>query len=573
MITKDTLIVSMTSYPGRIHCVKDAMESITKQGAGLDCHYVLVLAEPEFPNGESDLPEDLVNFIDDENIELIWYPVNIRSHKKLMPTLKKYPDNPILVVDDDVIRQDGWLKMFIDDHRKYPNDVIAGSFMWYFGENLTLKRFDTYKCAKAGTMNGIPDLIFRFARPANGVGGTLYPAHTFTDPRFFDEDLMMKVCPTSDESWQFCFEIMHNVNIRQSSKIYDNSQTVIPGTQEMSSALHRVNKYPEIFKSISTEFPEFLLKLLRRQREVIVSFTTYKDRLITNCVDSVVESLMRQTWTPAKIVMCLYEGDVPYITPYLQKLIDRGILELLVTDNDIKPHKKYFNTMLKYREYPIITVDDDIIYDPDVVESLVKSYIEHPDAISARRVHKITVVDNVIQPYKKWLFQYNKQLTPSFDIFATNGAGTLFPPDILNMSEDKLPDIYECLNADDVYLKHLETKKGVKVVYVPNKRPLCTPIKNEEVQKDALYKTNVNECGNDEYIRKFKILPDKISTNSPKTISTACTYVRYMPSKKASSGTIQFNRFKKTFKAENPDIIGMRSTRKTNKQITKIFYN
>lgn len=184
MITKDTLIVSMTSYPGRIHCVKDAMESITSQGKGLNCHYVLVLAEPEFPNKESDLPIDLLDFINNEGVELIWYPKNIRSHKKLIPTLKKYPNNAILVTDDDVIRQEGWLQMFVDDHAKYPNDVIAGAIAWYFSKNLILKRFDTLKCVNTGPINGIPNIIYRFARPANGLGGTLYPAYTFTDPMF-----------------------------------------------------------------------------------------------------------------------------------------------------------------------------------------------------------------------------------------------------------------------------------------------------------------------------------------------------------------------------------------------------
>ena len=43
-----------------------------------------------------------------------------------MPTLKKYPDATVIITDDDEERPDWWLQMFIDDHKKYPNDVIVG---------------------------------------------------------------------------------------------------------------------------------------------------------------------------------------------------------------------------------------------------------------------------------------------------------------------------------------------------------------------------------------------------------------------------------------------------------------
>ena len=61
--------------------------------------------------------------------------------------------------------------------------------------------------------------------------------------------------------------------------------------------------------------------------------------------------------------MTLFEEDVKYINKYIQNLFDKNIIELTVINIDIKSHKKYFYSMQKYRNYPIITVDDDIVYE------------------------------------------------------------------------------------------------------------------------------------------------------------------------------------------------------------------
>lgn len=244
------LIISMTSYPARINGVGQVFYSIFKQNVSRDkYHCVLVLAQPEFPNGVADLPMDLQLMIKRGLIELIWHPTNIKSHKKLMPTLAKYPDDDILVIDDDVFRPDGWLQCFIDDHNRYPTDIITGLILYRLDGDKFI-RYEDYKkgCDKYGE-------IVKNGRPANGHGGTLYPAHTFNDPRFFDESLFMKLSPTSDESWQFYFNMLENRNIRLLSKLY-NIWDFVPGSQEQKTALWRVNVfkigYDNIWQNIKT---------------------------------------------------------------------------------------------------------------------------------------------------------------------------------------------------------------------------------------------------------------------------------------------------------------------------------
>ena len=496
-----TLIVSMTSYPARIEGVAKVWNSILSQRVDHSLyHCVLVLATPQFPGKR--LPKDLKKMIDDGLVELIWHPTDIKSHKKLMPVLKKYPDNPILVIDDDIVRGEGWLKTFIDDHRRYPNDIIAGTFQFYLDKKLEFQRMTDYKEVSAKGKNGVPGLVFNFARPANGCAGTLYPAHTFKDPRFFDEKLFMELSPTSDESWQFCFNIMGDMTMRQTTVMFDETKGVLPDTQKMETALYRVNrsKYPVIFERLYAKFPEFKKKLIERQRKAVISLTSYKDRF--GVLPRTLETLVNQT-VKLPIILVLTEGDRKYITPDIRKYVKSGRVEILVAREDLKPHKKYFYTMRRFPGHAVITVDDDRLYDKNMVKDLLDGYCSHPNCVIARRVHKI-VRDSNGKPvnYKKWIYEYDGSTEPDSELLATGGAGTLYPPSILNITNMDLPAIKDTISADDIFLKFKEDQRGVKVFYVGGHKK-DTEIKDEEVLRTALFKGNIRGGRNDVAITKL----------------------------------------------------------------------
>ena len=251
-LNKNTLIISMTSFPPRIKFVKLSFISIIKQKIDPTLyHCVLVLSNSEFLNKELDLPKDLLSLIYSEGIEIIWYYKNIRSHKKLIPTIKKYPNNPILVVDDDTLREEGFIQTFLNDHLKYPNDIIFGYSRFVFTENYKFVHKDKIK-----------ENEYILARPSNGLAGTLYPAHTFTDKRFFDEDIFMKLSPSSDESWQWCFSIIENKNFRKLSKNFPIK--TIPNSQNITLYKENKKKYNIITKKLYEYFPEFKRELDKR---------------------------------------------------------------------------------------------------------------------------------------------------------------------------------------------------------------------------------------------------------------------------------------------------------------------
>lgn len=470
-ITKDTLLVSMTSYPARIYGIYEVFISLLYQSADISSYQCfLTLAKEEFINREKDLPLKIQKLISNGWIKLIWYH-NIYSHKKLIPIIQIYPENDILIVDDDIIRTNNFIEIFQKEHRIYPKDIICGIFMYYFDNKIEMKRLNGYKSVKFGEINSVPNIIFQTSRPANGFGGVLYPKHTFSDKRFFNETLYMNSSPTSDESWQYTFNVIENKILRQTSIIFDNSMNIVEGSQNIKTKLFTVNKnkYQLINDNLIDLFPEYKINSLKRQKKIIVALTSYKHSL--KKLNLVLESIFNNTMKPSKIVLTLYKDDISFLTKYLKDMINNKSIELIITDIDLKSHNKYFYVMKKYRDYAIITIDDDIIYTNDLIETLYNSYLKYPNCIHARCVHKIiTNNNNKVLPYKKWLKKYTFELNPSYYLFAASGGGILFPPNILNISDENIDEIYKYISTnDDIYLKYLSRKRNIKIVWVPNK--------------------------------------------------------------------------------------------------------
>jgi hypothetical protein len=157
--------------------------------------------------------------------------------------------------------------------------------------------------------------------------------------------------------------------------------------------------------------------------------------------------------------------------------------------------------MQKYPYDIIITIDDDIIYEKNTVELLYKSYLNYPNEISAKRVHLIKYKKNgKSKSYKRWHKGYKQLKIPSFDLLATTGAGTLYPPNILKINYSIIYKILNCITSDDIFLKYIENKLKIKIVWVPNKKLLGL----KTIYKNGMF-NNENKFRNDKCLKKFKI--------------------------------------------------------------------
>lgn len=85
--------------------------------------------------------------------------------------------------------------------------------------------------------------------------------------------------------------------------------------------------------------------------------------------------------------------------------------------------------MMRYRNIPILTIDDDMIYHDDMIEKMYNCHLENTDSIIGGRCHLIRR-DNSgdVLKYSMWNKDYTKITEPSEDLFSVGNGGILYPP-------------------------------------------------------------------------------------------------------------------------------------------------
>lgn len=248
---KSQLIISLTTYPARISTVNQTIDTLLNQTVQAD-KVILWLAPEQFPNKEADLPKQLLEQTKC-GLTIDWYP-DIRSYKKLIPTLQKYPDAIIVTADDDVLYKPTWLALLVDSYKKHPCDIQCHRATKFVR---TARGFATI----SGGADYYKDASF--LNKPTGVGGILYP------PRCFYKDItdiekIKKLAPTNDDQWFWLMAALNNVKIRVvPSPQYELNY--IPGTQE--TALCKINDagaklFWRDFRAILTYYPELKNTLL-----------------------------------------------------------------------------------------------------------------------------------------------------------------------------------------------------------------------------------------------------------------------------------------------------------------------
>lgn len=200
--------------------------------------------------------------------------------------------------------------------------------------------------------------------------------------------------------------------------------------------------------------------------KVIVSLTSYPYRFkqpeMMTCLKSLVE---QDTNVPYKIVFNVFENDIKEMPDELVSFIEENNIELYHCPLDLRSHKKYYYVMQKYKNLPIITVDDDIVYSKHLVDDLYSSYLKFSKCVSACYLYRMAfdANDKLIPSFKKWNIKYDVY-EPSFRNAFGSGGGTLFPPGCLNISADKMPLIKEYITDDELLLKKWLNDAGYPVV-------------------------------------------------------------------------------------------------------------
>lgn len=195
------LIVSLTSYKSRFDNLHLTLRSLLLQEMCPDL-LILWIAEDE----KAAIPEAVWQL---EQYGLsIHFCEDIRSYKKIIPTLLSYPNSFIATADDDMYYQQNWLKELVNSWDGDNKTIVA-----HRAHKIVLNKknkpvpYQKWKW-EIGAEESVDGLII-----PTGCGGVLYP------PNVFHSDVakvekFMALSPSTDDIWLYWMASMNGVKAK-----------------------------------------------------------------------------------------------------------------------------------------------------------------------------------------------------------------------------------------------------------------------------------------------------------------------------------------------------------------------
>ena len=232
------------------------------------------------------------------------------------------------------------------------------------------------------------------------------------------------------------------------------------------------------------------------KKKLIISLTSYPKRFKT--LPLVLNSIMKQTILPDKIILWIENSDKKKLPATVLNF--KGI-DVEFCENGLFSYKKIIPLLRKFRNFYIITLDDDVIYSKDTVEKLVSNSKKFPNDVIANCIHKIKLINYYPISYKLWSRNHKKQTKFAF---FTGAAGVLYPPncfykDVLKKSCFKrLAPL-----ADDVWLNWMVKLNNTNIRFsqISNNYEYIKTIKGGLYQKN--FKNSFNDILIKNMIRKY----------------------------------------------------------------------
>lgn len=240
--------------------------------------------------------------------------------------------------------------------------------------------------------------------------------------------------------------------------------------------------------------------------KVIVSLTSHTKERLANVPYFLFHSIFKHNYDYVKVVLTLYKDDVANIPPKLKELIDLDFIELIIAEENLRCHLKYFYAMKKYRNLPVITIDDDSIYPKEMIPDFLKNAKTYPNTIITRSARLINPNISYDRWFEcncgvediRWIGHWDEVLD---NLNPEGYGGIYYPANILEVNDDMIPEIKTIPRADDIFLTVLEQRKHIKSVlpyYSYNKLDQCT--KGEHALSTAWDFINMNN----EIIQRYK---------------------------------------------------------------------
>lgn len=218
---------------------------------------------------------------------------------------------------------------------------------------------------------------------------------------------------------------------------------------------------------------------------MILSMASHGVRLqnITPIIDNVIKIMyiIKQEY---KLVLNIKEEDKDLIPDDIKKY---ETLEIYIVPENLKSHNKYYWTFLRYPDEDVITLDDDVFYTASLIKTYINGLSIHKNCIITNSAKMLLLNDTT--KMIEYPEKYNQVYLPfpNKKLFAFGCNGIAYPKGAINSSDIDLNELKEYINDDDLYLKLLELRKGLKVVSISNE--YLESIRSKEYYDSSITKT------------------------------------------------------------------------------------
>lgn len=191
-------IVSLTTFPVRIGKIWIVIESILRQKHKPDM-IILWLSKEQFSTIDK-LPKKLKTQ-QKKGLDIRFCDGDLKSHKKYFYTLKEFPDDFLITVDDDIIYPTTMLGDLIELNRKYPTSICCHRALNIETLNHKILPYKQWIAVKGETEPSF--CIF-----LTSGGGTLFPPYSLHN-EVFNDNVFRRFCFYADDVW---LNIMSRLN-------------------------------------------------------------------------------------------------------------------------------------------------------------------------------------------------------------------------------------------------------------------------------------------------------------------------------------------------------------------------
>ncbi|EGR0130527.1 glycosyl transferase [Vibrio vulnificus] len=209
------ILISLTTYSYRIYDVHLVIESLGLQSLKAS-KIVLWLDQNEY--NEDTIPIVLKNQI--KRGLTIRFCENLKSYKKLVPTILEYPNFDVITVDDDYIYPFDMVEVLYQTSLSHPSCIVTNfaHVIKYKNDSIdSYKNWDLYtECDKPG-----------FDIFPVGAGGIYYPARSLHE-LVTENRLFQSLAPNADDVWFKFMSIANNVLcVKTSSRFNYRSKFIL----------------------------------------------------------------------------------------------------------------------------------------------------------------------------------------------------------------------------------------------------------------------------------------------------------------------------------------------------------